>query len=52
MTFGTGIGYFNTGLVQNLGHINIFLELWAQLFQENLGTRQLAIKLEGTQLTG
>ena len=23
---------FNTGLVQNLGHINVFLELWAQLF--------------------
>ena len=31
--------YFNTGLVQNLGHIIVFLELWAQLFQENLGTR-------------
>ena len=31
--------YFNTGLTQNLGHINVFLELWAQLFQENLGTR-------------
>ena len=41
--------YFNTGLVRNLGHINVFLELWAQLFKENLGTRRLAIKLEGTQ---
>ena len=30
--------YFYIGLVQNLGHINIFLELWAQLFKENLGT--------------
>ena len=45
MTFG-----FNTGLVQSLGHINVFLELWVQLFKENLGTRRLAIKLEGTQL--
>ena len=42
--------YFNTGLVQNLGHVNLFLELWAQLFKENLGTRQLAINLDGTQL--
>ena len=42
--------YFNTGLVQNLGHINVFLGLWAQLLQENLGTRRLAIKLKGTQL--
>ena len=32
-------GKHNTGLVQNLGHIIVFLELWAQLFQENLGTR-------------
>ena len=40
--------YFNTGLVQNLGHINVFLDLWAQLLQDNLGTCQLAIKLEGT----
>ena len=46
MTFR--ISYFNTQLVQKLGHINIFLELWAELFQENLGTGQLAIKLEGT----
>ena len=45
MTFGL----FDTGLVQNLGHINIFLELWAQLFKEHLGTRRLAIKLKGTQ---
>ena len=29
--------------------MNVFLELWAQLFKENLGTRRLAIKLEGTQ---
>ena len=28
--------YFNTGLVQNLGRINVFLELWAQLYKENL----------------
>ena len=42
--------YFNTELVRNFGHINVFLELWAQLFNENLGTRRLAIKLEGTQL--
>ena len=28
---------FNTGLVRNLGHINIFLELQALLFQKNLG---------------
>ena len=41
---------FITGVVQNLGHINVFLELWAQLFKENLGTHWLAIKLEGTQL--
>ena len=27
-----------------------FLELLAQLFKENLGTRRLAIKLEGTQI--
>ena len=40
--------YFNTGLVRILGHIDVFLELWAQLFQENLGTCRLAIKLEGT----
>ena len=33
----------------SLRHIHAFLELWAQLFEENLGTRQLAIKLEGTQ---
>ena len=30
-------------------HINVFLELWAQLFKEKLGTRRLAIKCEGTQ---
>ena len=41
--------HFNTGLAQNLGHINVFLGLWAQLCKENLGTRRLAIKLEGTQ---
>ena len=40
--------YFNTQLVRKLGHMNIFLELWAQLFQKNLGTRLLAIKLEET----
>ena len=45
MTFGV----LNTGLVQNLGHINVFLELWAQLYKENLGTCRLAIKLEGTE---
>ena len=28
--------------------MNVSLELWAQLFQENLGTCLLAIKLEGT----
>ena len=27
----------------------VFLELWAQLFKENLGTCRLAMKLEGTQ---
>ena len=43
--------YINTGLVRNLGHKNVFLGLWAQLFKENLGTRRLAIKLEGTQAT-
>ena len=42
--------YVTTGLVRNLGHINIFLELWAQLFKQNLGTRQLGIKLEGAQM--
>ena len=42
--------YINTGLVRNLGHINVFLGLWAQLFKENLGTRRLAIKFEGTQV--
>ena len=41
---------FNTGLVQNLGHIIVFLEFWVQLFKENLGTRRLAIKLQGTQV--
>ena len=41
-------GYFNNELVQNLGHINIFLEHGAQLFQENLGTCRLAKMLEGT----
>ena len=41
--------YFNTGLVRKLEHINVFLELWAHLFEENLGTCRLAIKLEGTQ---
>ena len=40
--------YFNNELVQNLGHINIFLEHWAQLFEGNLSTCRLAIKLEGT----
>ena len=40
--------YFNTGLVRNLGHFIVFLELWAHLFQENLGTRRLATRLEGT----
>ena len=40
--------YFNTGLVRNLGHLIVFLELWAHLFQENLGTRRLATKSEGT----
>ena len=48
MTFGI----LKTGLVQNLGHINVFLEVWAQLFKENLGTCRLAIKLEGTQVCG
>ena len=43
--------YFSTGLVPNRGHIIVFLELWAQLFKENFGTRRLAIKLEGTQPT-
>ena len=45
------IWYLITGLVQNLGHIPVivFLELWAQLFKENLGIRQLAIKLKETQ---
>ena len=42
--------YINTGLVQNLWHINIFLGLWAQLFKENLDTRRLAIQFEETQL--
>ena len=40
--------YFNTGLVRNLGHINV-LELLALLYKENLGTCWLAINLEGTQ---
>ena len=42
--------YFNTGLAGNLGHIKVFLGLWAQWFKENLGTRRLTIMLEGTQL--
>ena len=37
----------NTELVQNLCNINIFLQLWKQMFQENLGTRQIFLKLEG-----
>ena len=36
---------FTTELVQNLGYI--FLQLWKQLFQKNLGTRQIFKKLEG-----
>ena len=36
-------------MARNLGHINIFLGLWAQILKENLGTRRLAVKLEGTQ---
>ena len=40
--------YFNTELVQNLRHINVFLELWAHLFLENLGTGRLAKKIEKT----
>ena len=42
--------YLNNKLVQNLEHINILLEHWAQLFEENLGTRQLAQNLGGTLL--
>ena len=41
---------FSKELVQNLGHIHIFLDHWAQLFQKNLGTRQLSEKIEGTLL--
>ena len=41
---------FNTGMVQNLGHKVVFLELWAQLLKENLGTCRLNINLEGTQV--
>ena len=40
--------YFITRLVQKLGHINVFLELWARLFEEILCTGQIGIKLEGT----
>ena len=40
--------YCNTRLVWKFGDINVFLELWAQMFQENLGTPWLAIKLGGT----
>ena len=40
--------YLNIELVQNLRHINILLVVWAQLFQENLGTGRLAKELEGT----
>ena len=46
MTFGILYTKYNTVLVQNLGHLHVFLELWAQFFRENLGTRRLAIKLE------
>ena len=38
--FRCGILYIE--LVQNLGRVNIYLEHWAQLFQENLGTCRLA----------
>ena len=41
--------HFNTRLVWKLGHKNVFPELGVQLFHEHLSTRQLAIKLEGTQ---
>ena len=51
MTFGLAYRYFDTGLVWNLGHINVFLELWTQLSLDNLGTRRLAIEVEGTQDT-
>ena len=37
----------DTRLIQNLEYINAFLELW---FKENLNTRRLIMKLEGTQL--
>ena len=40
--------YFNTGLIGSLGHINVFLQLWAHLLSENLDTRPLAKKLKGT----
>ena len=46
--YGIWYTYFNIGLVKNLGHINVFLKLWAQLFQKSLGTGQLAKKLQGT----
>ena len=41
--------YFTYKLIQNLGHINIFLQYCTQLFQENLCTCRLAQKLEGTR---
>ena len=46
MTFGTLQYWIGT----KLGHINIFLEFWAQWFKKNLGTQRLAIKLEETQV--
>ena len=47
MTFRFG-NDFDTGLVQNLGHINIILQLWAQMCRKNLATHRFAKKLEGT----
>ena len=36
-----------TRLVRKLGHINVVLEIWAQLFQENLGTGRFLHKVRG-----
>ena len=41
------IQYFDTELVQKLAYKNLFLQLWAQLFWENLGIRRLAKNFEG-----
>ena len=38
----------DTGLVQNLRHINLVSQVWVQLFRENLGSSRFSKKLKET----